>query len=89
YHLSLNYCLPLSFVCFSEKGTNTSYSGCCDDRITATHVVTSHESSQIPHDRLVTVIRLLQALMLQMVISSLPNLLTAWYSALYCPSKSL
>ena len=31
------------------------------------------------------VIRLLQALML--VISSLPNLLTAWYSALYCPSN--
>ena len=27
------------------------------------------------------------ALMLLMVISSLPNLLTAWYSALYCPSN--
>ena len=25
--------------------------------------------------------------MLLMVISSLPNLLTAWYSALYCPSN--
>jgi hypothetical protein len=45
----------------------------------------SHEGSQIPCDRLVTVIRLLQALMLLMVISSLPNVLTAWYSALYCP----
>ena len=33
----------------------------------------------------VTVIRLLQALMLLMVINSLPILLTAWYSALYCP----
>ena len=36
---------------------------------------------------LVTVIRLLQALMLLMVISSLPNLITAWYSTLYCPSN--
>ena len=47
-----------------------------------------HESwsSQISCDRLVKVIRLLHALMLQMVISSLPNLLSAWYSALYCPS---
>jgi hypothetical protein len=43
--------------------------------------------SQIPHDRLVVVIRLLQTLMLLMVISSLPKLLTAWYSALYCPSN--
>ena len=34
-----------------------------------------------------TVIRHLQALMLPMVISSLPNLLTAWYSALHCPSN--
>ena len=42
---------------------------------------------QIPRDRLVTVIRLLQTLMLLMVISSLPNMLTAWYSALYCPSN--
>ena len=50
-------------------------------------VVTSHVGSQIPHDRLVTVIRHLQALKLLMVISSLPNLLTAWYSALYCPSN--
>jgi hypothetical protein len=33
------------------------------------------------------VIRSLQALMLLMVISSLPNLLTARYSALYCPSN--
>ena len=40
--------------------------------------------SQIPRDRLVMVIRILQALMLLMVISSLSNLLTAWYSALYC-----
>ena len=32
-------------------------------------------------------IRLLQALMLLVVISSLPNLLTAWYSALYCPTN--
>ena len=31
------------------------------------------------------VIRLLQALMLLLIISSLPNLLTARYSALYCP----
>uniref|UniRef100_A0A8C7IVE6 Uncharacterized protein n=1 Tax=Oncorhynchus kisutch TaxID=8019 RepID=A0A8C7IVE6_ONCKI len=48
-----------------------------------------HEGSQIPHDHLVTVIRLLQALMQLMVISSLPNLLTSWYSALHCLSKSL
>jgi hypothetical protein len=61
--------------------------GCCGDRITATPVVKSHKGSQIPHDRLVTVIRLLYALTLLMVISSLPNLLTAWYSALYCPSN--
>ena len=32
-------------------------------------------------------IRVLPALMLLMVISSLPSLLTAWYSALYCPSN--
>ena len=49
--------------------------------------VTSHEGSQIPRDRLVKVISLLQALMLLMVISSLPNLLTAWSSVLYCPSN--
>ena len=48
-------------------------------------MVTSHEGSQIPQDRLVRVISLLQALMLLMVISSLPKLLTTWYSALYCP----
>ena len=36
-------------------------------------------------ERLVMVIRFLQALML--VISSLLNLLTVWYSALYCPSN--
>ena len=57
--------------------------GCCRDRITATSAITS----QILQERLVTVIRLLQALMLLMVISCLPNLLTAWYSALYCPSN--
>ena len=34
-----------------------------------------------------TVIRLLQTLMLLLVISSLPNVLTACYSALYCPSN--
>jgi hypothetical protein len=34
----------------------------------------------------VTVIRLLQAHMLLIFTSSLPNLLTDWYSALYCPS---
>jgi hypothetical protein len=45
-----------------------------------------HVGRQIPHDRLVTVIRLLQALML-LIISSPPNLLTAWYSALCCPSN--
>ena len=50
------------------------------DHITATPAVTSHEGSQIPLARLVMVIRLLQALMLLLVISSLPNLLTAWYS---------
>ena len=61
--------------------------GCCRDRVTATLTVTSHEGSQIPRDRLVTVIRLFQARMLPMVISSLPNVLTAWYSALYCPSN--
>ena len=33
------------------------------------------------------VTRFLQALMLPMVISSLPNLLTTWYSALNCPSN--
>uniref|UniRef100_A0A674DGI4 Rho GTPase activating protein 17a n=1 Tax=Salmo trutta TaxID=8032 RepID=A0A674DGI4_SALTR len=49
----------------------------------ATPAVTSHEGSQIPRDCLVLVIKLLQALML-LVISSQPNLLTAWYSALYC-----
>jgi hypothetical protein len=47
------------------------------NRITATLAVTSHDGSQIPHKRLVTVIRLLQVLMLLIVISSLPNLLTA------------
>jgi hypothetical protein len=57
------------------------------DCITATSAVTSHEGSQIPHYHLVRVIRLLQALMLLLVISSLPNVLTAWYSALYCPSN--
>ena len=61
--------------------------GCCGDRITATPVVKSHKGSQIPHDRLVTVIRLLYALTLLMVISSLPNLLTDRDSALYCPSN--
>jgi hypothetical protein len=61
--------------------------GCCGDRITATPARTSHEGSQIPHDRLVTVIRLLQAPMRLLVISSLPNLLTTWYSALHCPSN--
>jgi hypothetical protein len=40
---------------------------CCGDRITATPAVTSHEGSQIPRDRLVTVIRLLQDLMLILV----------------------
>ena len=35
-------------------------------------------------ERLIKVFGRLQALML--VINSLPNLLTAWYSALYCPS---
>uniref|UniRef100_A0A674BIR1 Intersectin 2b n=1 Tax=Salmo trutta TaxID=8032 RepID=A0A674BIR1_SALTR len=49
--------------------------------------VVSHDRSQVPRDRLVTVIRLLQALMLLMVISSLPNLLTTWYSPLCCPSN--
>jgi hypothetical protein len=33
--------------------------GCYVDRITATPVVTGHDGSQIPRDRLVTVIRLL------------------------------
>ena len=33
------------------------------------------------------VISLLQVLMLLMVITSLPNLLTVWHSALYCPSN--
>jgi hypothetical protein len=47
----------------------------------------SHDSSRIPHDRLVTITRLLQALILLMVISSLPNLLTAWYSTLHCTSN--
>ena len=47
----------------------------------------SHEGSQIPRDRLVTVIRFLQALMPLMVIGSLSNWLTAWYSALHCPSN--
>jgi hypothetical protein len=41
----------------------------------------SHEGSQIPRDHLVMVFRLLQVLMLLMVISSLPTLLTA------CPSN--
>ena len=50
-------------------------------------MVTSHDRSQIPCDRLVMVTRLLQALMLLMVISSLQKLLTAWYSALDCPSN--
>ena len=59
---------------------------CYGDRITATPAVMSHDSSQIPRDHLVTVISLLQALLLLLVISSLPNLLNAWYSALYCPS---
>ena len=45
----------------------------------------SHEGSQIPRDRLVTVIRLLQAVLL--VICALQNLLTAWYSALYSLSN--
>ena len=53
----------------------------------STEELKSHEGSQISRDSLVTVIRLPQALMLLMVISSLPNLLTAWYSALYCPSN--
>jgi hypothetical protein len=44
-------------------------------------------TSQIPHDCLVMVTRLLQSLMLPMVISSLPNLLTVWYSALHCASN--
>ena len=54
--------------------------------VTVLPAVTGHEGSQIPRDHLV--IELLQALMLLMVISSLlPHLLTAWYSALYCPSN--
>ena len=65
--------------------------GLYGDHITAKPEVASHDGSQIPHDRLVMVIRLLQALMLLMVISMmvirLPNLLTAWYSGLYCPSN--
>ena len=50
-------------------------------------VLTPHRSSQVPRYRLFTVTRLLKALMLWMVIGILPNLLTAWYSALYCPSN--
>ena len=67
--------------------------GLIHDHITATLVVTDRNTttlsvtSQNPRELLVTVIRLLQALMLLMVISSLPNLLTVWYSALYCPSN--
>ena len=45
----------------------------------------SHDRSQIPCERLVMVTRLLQALMLLMVIVA--YLLTAWYSALYCPTN--
>ena len=56
------------------------------DCIPSTQAVMSHDCSQIPPNRLVTVTRLLQELMLLMIISSLPNLLNAWYSALYCPS---
>ena len=52
---------------------------------TEPHGTTSHDSSQIPRGRSVTATRLLQALMLRMVISSLTNLLTAWYSALRFP----
>ena len=55
--------------------------------VTAVAAVTSHDSSQIPRDHLVTIIRLLQAPMLLKVISSLPDLLIAWYSARYCPSN--
>ena len=50
----------------------------------------SHESwiQSNSNDLLVTVIRHLQALLLLLVISSLPNLHTALYSALYCPSNN-
>jgi hypothetical protein len=51
--------------------------------VNVTPAVTSHDRSQIPHDHLVMVTRLLQALMLLVVISSLPNVLTAWQPALY------
>jgi hypothetical protein len=67
-------------------GWHFTRAGCCGDRITATPAVTSHEASQIPHDCSVTIIRLLQAMLL-LVISNLPNLLTAWYSPLYSPSN--
>jgi Zn-dependent protease with chaperone function len=50
--------------------------------VTVLPAVMIHEGSQIQCDHLVTVIRLLQALMLLMVISSLPNFITTWYSAL-------
>ena len=55
--------------------------------LTATPVVTCHEGRQIPCDHLVTVVSLLQALMLLMVISGLPDLLTAWYSVLHFSSN--
>ena len=48
---------------------------CYGDHITTTQPVMSHEACQIPRDRLVTIISLLQAQMLLMVVSSLSNCL--------------
>ena len=53
--------------------------------VTVTPSVTSHDRSQVPSDQLGTVTRRLQNGTLMLHISSLPNLLPAWYSALYCP----
>ena len=78
---------PLTLARATHQKIHSVTRDCFGDRITDTPEVTSHEGSQIPHDCLVSVIRLLQALILLLVISSLPNLVTAWYSALYCPSN--
>ena len=51
-------------LCFTSD-TFSWVQGCYGDRITATPAVTSHDSSEIPRDRLVTEIVFLQALMLQ------------------------